>query len=450
MKKTFLIVLLLLSCVFIFAQLNPWLWVKNAGGTNYDGGNGIAVDARGNSYVTGGFEGTATFGSPTLTSNGEEDIFIAKLDSDGNWLWAKKAGGSDDDDGSGIAVDARGNIYVIGQFYSTATFGSTTLTSNGVTDIFIAKLDSSGNWLWAKNAGGKTEDIGSGIAVDASGNSYVTGCFNTRATATFGSTILTSNRISDIFVAKLDTKGNWLWAQNAGGTSDDYGSGIAVDASGNIYVTGDFDVTATFGSTTLTSNGYYDIFVAKLDSCGNWLWAQNAGGTSGDYGSGIAVDASGNIYVTGNFYGDANFGSTTLTSCGVTDIFIAKLNSSGNWLWAKKAGGTSSDYGSGIAVDASGNSYITGDFRGSATFGATTLTSNGNWDIFVAKLDSRGNWLWAQNAGGTSGDFGSDIAIDVNRNSYITGNFQGFATFGDITLTSSGGNDIFVAKVHIP
>jgi len=457
MKKTFLIVLLLLSCVFIFAQLNPWIWVKNAGGTNGDYSNGIAVDANGNSYVTGCFGGSVTFGSTTLTSSGGFDIFVAKLDSSGNWLWAKNAGGTSFDYGSGIAVDASGNSYVTGYFNGTATFGSTTLTSNGDTDIFVAKLDSSGNWLWAKNAGGTGDERGNCIEVDASGNSYVTGTFGS-ATATFGSTTLRSNGGKDIFIAKLNSNGDWLWAQRAGGTDYDEGYGIAVDASGNIYVTGQFYSSATFDLTNLTSNGDRDIFIAKLDSSGNnWLWAKNAGGTSFDYGSGIAVDASGNSYVTGYFADSATFGSTSLTSNGYYDIFIVKLDSDGNWLWAQNAGGTDGDWGYGIAVDTSGNSYITGYFADSATFGSTTLTNYGDEDIFIAKLDSSGNWLWANKAGGTDGDWGKDIAVDANRNSYVTGYFRGTttvgATFGNITIYGSGissNYNVFVAKVHIP
>jgi hypothetical protein len=455
MKKTFLIVLLLLilySCVVNFAQLNPWLWAKKAGGIFSDSGHGIAVDASGNSYVTGFFGSSATFGSTTLISNGEEDIFIAKLDSSGKWLWAKNAGGTSDDGGSDIAVDVNGNSYVTGHFQDTATFGSTTLTSSGSADIFIAKLDSSGNWLWTTKAGGIGDDGGSDIAVDTSGNSYVTGNF--RGTVTFGSTTLTSNGDSDIFIAKLDNRGNWLWVKKAGGTDHDIGHGIAVDASGNSYVTGDFDGTATFGDITLTSNGYYDIFVAKLDSSGNWLWAMNAGGTYIDWGWDIAVDANGNSYVTGHFDRTANFGSNTLTSYGYWNIFVTKLDSSGNWLWAKNAGGTGYDEGCDIAVDARGNSYVTGYFKGSATFGSTTLT---NEDIFVAKLDCNGNWLWAKNAGGSSNDSGNGIAVDASGNSYVTGYFKGTATagttFGNITIYGSGESlniDIFVTKVHIP
>ena len=181
---------------------------------------------------------------------------------------------------------------------------------------------------------------------------------------------------------------NWLWAKQAGGISGDKGYSIAVDAYGNSYITGYFRESATFGTTTLTSSSDYgsDIFVAKMDINGNWLWAKQAMGTYSNYGNDIAVDANGNSYVTGYFWGNATFGTTTLTSSGQYDIFVAKMDSNGNWLWAKQAGGTSYDDGYSIAVDDNGNSYVTGYFKSNATFGTTTLTSGGIYDIFVAKI----------------------------------------------------------------
>ena len=445
MKKTLLFVLLLLCTTFIFAQIDVWQWAKQAGGTDYDFGQDIAIDSSGNSYITGYFPGNASFGTTELTSSGGIDIFVAKLDSDGNWLWAQKAGGTSDDGGYSIAIDSSGNSYVTGYFHSTASFGNITLTSSGSYDIFVAKLDSNGNWLWAKKAGGTSDDYGYSITIDFSGNSYVTGYFY--STASFGTTTLTSSGDCDIFVAKMDSSGNWLGANQAGGTGEDYGFSIAIDSSGNSYVTGYFQGIAYFGTTTLTSSGGDDIFVATLNNGGNWQWAQKAGGTSPDYGYGIAIDSSGNSYVTGYFWGTASFGTTTLTSSGDIDIFIAKLDSSGNWLGAKQAGGTSNDYGYGIAIDSLGNSYVTGYFEGTASFGTTTLTSNGGNDIFVAKLDSSGNWLWAHKAGGTSNDLGYGIDTDSSGNSYVTGYFKETASFGTTTLDSSGWFDIFVAKL---
>jgi uncharacterized membrane protein YqhA len=448
MKKTLLFALLLLCTTFIFAQSDVWLWARKAGGTQDDKVYSIDIDSSGNSYVTGYFKGTASFGTTTLTSIGNWDIFVAKLDSSGNWLWAKQAGGTDYDCGYDIATDSSGNSYVTGCFQGTASFGSTTLTSYGGYDIFVAKLDSSGNWLWAKKAGGTSPDYGYDIAIDSSGNSYVTGYFY--STASFGDITLTSSGDYDIFVAKLDNSGNWLWAHKAGGPNEDYGYSIATDSSGNSYVTGYFKGTASFESTNLTSSGDRDIFVAKLNSYGSWLWAKKAGGTNRDGGCGIATDSSGNSYITGYFEGAASFGGSNLTSSGWYDIFVAKLNSIGNWLWAKKAGGIDWDEGCGIATDSSGNSYVTGYFMGTASFGTTNLTSSGGYDIFIAKLDSNGNWLDLQKAGGTNSDSGCGIATDSSGNTYLTGYFRETAYFGDINLTSSGNQDIFVAKAHIP
>ena len=450
MKKTFIFFILVLCSVALFAQNVDWLWAKKAGGTSYDSSSSIAVDANGNSYITGYFYGSATFGTTTLTSSGGSDIFVAKLDINGNWLWAKKAGGTDFDFGNSIAVDANGNSYVTGYFSGSANFGTTTLTSSSeyYTEIYVAKLDINGNWLWANKAGGTGWDYGYGIAVDANGNSYVTGAF--AESAIFGTTTLTSSGGSDIFVAKLDSSGNWLWAKQAGGTDYDDGYGIVVDINGNSYVTGIFySSNCSFGSTTLTSSGGSDIFVAKLDINGNWLWAKQAGGTDNDFGYGIAVDANGNSYITGGFKESATFGTTTLTSSGYYDydIFVTKLDIDGNWLWAKQAGGTGDEGSNSIAVDANGNSYITSGFEESVNFGTTTLTSSGYLDIFVAKIDHNGNWLWAKQAGGAIDDCGYGIAVDANGNSYVTGFFMESANFGTTTLTSSGDRDIFVAKL---
>ena len=188
----------------------------------------------------------------------------------------------------------------------------------------------------------------------------------------------------------MDASGNWLWATKAGGTGRDEGYGIKIDAAGNSYVTGYFVGTATFGSYSTTGSSSYDIFVAKMDGDGNWLWVTQAGGTNVSYGYGITTDAAGNSYVTGRFSGTPIFGSYSLTSSGLADIFVAKINTDGDWQWAAKAGGTGLERGIGITIDAAGNSYVTGRFDGTASFGPHSLTSTSVscCDIFVAKLNS--------------------------------------------------------------
>ena len=346
---------------------------------------------------------TIIFGTTTLTNNTSgnyPEIFIAKYNASGNVLWAKSAGGSGYDEGQSISVDASGNSYITGFFTSpTITFGTTTLINkdslNGSADIFIAKYDASGNVLWAKSAGGN--DIGQSIAVDASGNSYITGYFLSH-TITFGTITLTNNGGYDIFIAKYDASGNVVWAKSAGGSGYDEGYSISLDTSGNSYITGYFSSpTITFGATTLInydSTGYEDIFIAKYDASGNVIWAKSAGGNSDDWGQSICTDVSGNSYITGWFNSPTiTFGATTLIndSTGYEDIFIAKYDASGNVIWAKSAGGSDSYLveSANICVDANGNSYITGCFNSpTITFGTTTLTNNSNGNIFIAKLDN--------------------------------------------------------------
>jgi len=415
MKKSFTLnsIALLLGLMWQqTASAQPGLVLaKNMGGTNTDRGYSIAVDASGNVYTTGYFAGTADFNpdpaiSYTLTSAGGYDIFVSKLNSSGNFVWAKTMGGTSGDYGLDIVVGASGNVYTTGFFGGTADFNpdpaiSYTLTSAGGDDIFVSKLDASGAFVWAKNMGGVSGDIAYSIALDGSGNVYTTGIF--QSTADFNpdpaiSYTLTSAGLEDIFVSKLNSSGNFVWVKNMGGTSLDYCKSIALDASGNIYTTGYFDGTADFDpdpaiSYTLTSAGGTDIFVSKLDASGTFVWAKRMGGTSADYCQSIALDGAGNVYTTGYFQGTVDFdpgaGTSNLVSAGGYDIFVSELDASGNFLCAGSMGGTSTDVGLSIALDGSGNAYTTGFFGGTADFdpctGISNLTSAGSDDIFVAK-----------------------------------------------------------------
>jgi hypothetical protein len=444
------------------------------GGASSDQGNSIAVDSSGNLYTTGYFEGTVDFdpgaGTSNLTSAGGSDVFVSKLDSSGNFVWAKSFGGTSSDIGNSIAVDSSGNVYTTGFFEGTVDFdpgaGTSNLTSAGDSDVFVSKLNSSGNFVWAKGLGGTSSDFGFSIAVDSSGNVYTTGSF--AGTADFdpgaGTTTLTSAGNVDVFVSKLNSSGNFVWAKGLGGASFDSGNSIAVDSSGNLYTTGYFEGTVDFdsgaGTNNLTSAGGADVFVSKLDSSGNFVWAKSFGGTSSDIGQSIAVDSSGNVYTTGYFQGTADFdpgtGTTTLTSAGNVDVFVSKLNSSGNFVWAKGFGGDAFDYGNSIAVDSSGNLYTTGYFQGTVDFDpgteTSTLTSAGSVDVFVSKLNSSGNFVWAKSFGGTSLDLGTSIAVDsTGGNIYTTGTFGGTVDFdpgaGTSNLTSAGSYDVFVLKL---
>jgi hypothetical protein len=277
---------------------------------------------------------------------------------------------------------------------------------------------------------------------------------------------LTSVGADDVFVSKLDSSGNFVWARAMGGTGGDVGRAVAVDATGNVYTTGSFQGTADFnpgpGVFNLTSVGGDDVFVSKLDSAGNFLWARAMGGTGSvftDRGTGVAVDAAGHVYTTGTFTGMVDFdpgpGVFNLTSVGGHDVFVSKLDSAGNFLWARAMGGIASDEGKGVVVDGSGNAYITGNFQDTADFdpgpGVFSLTSAGNNDVFVSKLDSAGSFVWAGAMGGGSSDVGFGVAVDAAGNVYTTGWFSVTADFdpgpGAFNLTSAGFEDVFVSKL---
>ncbi len=346
--------------------------------------------------------------------------------------------------------------------------------------LILGNIATAQELKWAKSAGGTGFEEIIGITIDDAGNSFVCGYYE--ASTTFGATeanetILISPGSSSIFIAKYDENGLLVWAKSAGGSSFDTAEDIALDGTGNIYITGFFSGSATFGlnetnETTLTSLGSDDIFVAKYNGNGELVWATQAGGLNNgffarDFGTAIAVDDAGNSYITGAFHFTATFGDgeaneTNLTSAGSEDAFLAKYDTNGLLQWAKRAGGAGgrffSDRGKDIAIDDAGNSYVTGYFNGAATFGsgeanATILNSSGSEDIFLAKYDGNGLLQWAKSAGSSAGDMGNSIDIDDNGNSYITGYFSDMATFGSgetnaTTLNSAGSFDSYFAKYN--
>jgi len=445
MKKILIITAsLLISLNSLYSQ--SWQWTKQAGGLSSDIGQSIAVDSLGNQYIAGPFFGKANFGETELTPSGSYDIFIAKLDASGNFLWAKRAGGTGFDIATSVAVDKMGNCYVAGAFSQIAQFGAVPLlTSSGYYDVFVTKISSNGEFVWAKKAGGVEDEQANAVTVDNSGNVYIAGSFKDKSI--FGSTELTaSGENTDLFVAKLDYNGNFIYAKKAGGADDDQATSIGTDSLGNLYVTGSFMSTAQFGDISLTSNGTYDAFVAKIGQNGDFSYVKKAGGNGDDFGQSIAVDAAGNQYLLGSFQNNLTVNSTTLTADGYSDILIAKLDNTGNFIYAKRAGGSGEDYGFSNVVDKYGNRYLTGNFEQIAHIGSFELTSAGLWDVYIAKLNPDGDCLSALRAGGSGDDIGNGIGIDKQGNAYTTGSFRTVAQFGETALTPYGSDDIFVTK----
>lgn len=453
----------------ILAALSPnsfgqnFQWAKQIGGVGWDEVTSIKTDNN-NVYTVGLFIGTVDFdpgiGVFNLTSVGEKDAFICKLDPAGNFMWAKHYGDSASiDEKSALGIDSSGNLYITNSFLGTVDFdpgpGSFYLTSQGMDrDVFIQKLDVNGNFIWAKQIGGPfvpsfpTPAHSNAIAVDSSGNLYLTGYFDGTVDfdpdSAFTFDMTSQFNASDIFVCKLNTDGNFIWAKQFTGTQSQGGVGyaIAVDGSGNVYSTGTIGGTVdldpglnTFYLTTSVPN-QTEIYISKLDSFGNFLWAKPMGPGEG---SAIVVDENNTIYSSG------------WTPLGYTPV-INKHDSAGNLLWAKQLGGMN---GQSIALDNNGNVYTTGLCFGTNDFdpgpGVFNLTG-GNSDSFISKLDSLGNFLWAGLLAGTNQVWVNGITIDMNNNIYTAGFFNETADFDPSVSTfnlisSDIGYDIFINKL---
>lgn len=449
------------------AQVPDWLWAKSEGGANFDLATSIVVDPTGNIYVAGNFESsTITLGSTVLTNIGgyKSDIFLVKYDANGNVLWAKSAGGPDHDNVNSIALDASGNCYIAGHFFSNSckfrqsTNEYLTLWNSGYDDMFLVKYDVNGNAVWARNATGFDRQEAFSVTVDASGNPYVAGYFFwaikfetiqlLNANMSFGGR-------GDVFLAKYNTNGDVLWAKSAGGTGNDIATSCVVDSSGNIYVTGWFATAFTFGSDSLSSVGGYDVFLTKYDISGNVVWAKSAGGTDSDLAYSVALDFLGNIYIAGNFRSEQiNFGSTNLQNSGyfTEDVFLAKYNADGNELWAKSAVGSGNDQAFSVAVDTWGNPYLAGSYSSASIFFGSHLLTNTNlndYAIFLSKYNANGNAVWATSMNGTEDEQANCVAVDVSENVYLSGYFRSpTLNCGPHTLTNAGHENLFLAKLN--
>jgi parallel beta-helix repeat protein len=449
--KLYILCTVFLQGFISYGQILDWSWVRSAGGLYTDKSYSISTDYSGNIYTTGFYVGTANFGSLSLPGFGEQDIFIAKYNPSGNPLWVRRIGGIWSDHGYAVGNDKSGNCYVTGRFNYYAYIGTDTLSSSGAYTIFLAKFDSAGNYLWVKQAVCDSYSYGNGISVDSSGNSFITGSY--ADTAHFDSITLypsSNNHImGNIFIAKYNTNGDILWAKQAGGKGSDEARAITTDPFGNVYITGVFSDTAFFDTTIIISKNIWNIFVAKYSIDGNFLWVRSMSRTGNIGGSGIACNSVGNCFVTGSFQDTLTIDSTTLVSYGLSDIFIAEYNSSGDYIWAKRAGGSGNDAGKGISADIKNNSFfLTGSFENHAIFDTTELTSNGGTDIFIAEYDNTGNVKWVKSVGGIQDDEGNGITSDNQGSVYFTGDYSSPSVYFDtIFLHDNGNSNIFIGKL---
>jgi hypothetical protein len=456
-------------------------WIKTAGNTGSEFSESVVSDIDGSVYVVGSFSGTVDFdpgvGSFQLTASGNTDLFVQKLDAAGNFIWAKHIGGIGanirTNRGKTIALDSHGDVYIGGHFDKTVDFdpngGGSQLSAIGTSvDAFILKLRANGNFLWAKAFGGVGRDQVNSITIDAQDNVCTTGNFY--KTVDFdpgvGTYMLTATSSQGIFVSKLNSNGNFIWAKKVSGDDPIQAFSIGTNEANDIYITGSFEGTADFdpgsGVVNLTSsssnNSTSDAYLLKLDMNGVYQWVKQVKGSSYVSGHALTVNPAGDIYMTGEFLQTANFdlpwGVISLLSVGSRDIFITKVSASGDFIWVRQFGDSATDLPFGIATDLEGNVYTTGYFSQKVDFNSgdpSGILTAQSYDVFVLKLDKNGSDEWVHQFGGEGKDIGWGIHVDLDGSVYVAGQFEKAAYFssglGGPGVVSNGLEDAFVFKL---
>lgn len=462
MKKQLISALLLMILKASFSQNFEWA-KDNIGGSE------VIADASGNIYTVGHRNHIRSHGSGFCTTT-----FIDKRDSAGNLIWTQESAIIGDSVQSysvthGIGLDGIGNIYISGSLVDSVAFGNTTLIADSVDyDVFIAKCSPTGQWLWAKSAGGKSSDFSTGICVDATGNSYITGNINSD-NAHFDTITVTSK--AGAYIAKYNSSGSVQWvktmdAPNANGYAMVYS--IGMNAFDNLYITGKLFDTVNVNSSITIFDGPF--FVANSNMAGEWQWAKTAKSDASAVGISLVADDASNVYIGGVFSSSLYFGNDSLALPLDFDshIFIVKYNDSGDFQWAKKiAPGDRSEGLNEMALDPSGtNIYLAGSFTSShITIGSTTFTKAESWnadprDGFIAQMDASGNFQWAKQVKAISCNEGSArvhiSAIHTAFNGtkvYATGEIICKGDFGNnMTVDNAWGEsafNFFLAKMNI-
>lgn len=406
---------------------------------------GIAVDGDGNTLVTGSFAGSMTIGAETLTSAGGLDIFVLKLDPKGALIWAESFGGALDQIGNAIAADSAGNVVVAGDLKGSMMFGGQTVASAGLDDALVVKLDASGKPLWAKAFGDAASQSAKSVEVDKADNIVLFS--SVEGTTSFGGPGLTSAGAQDVVLAKLNQGGNHLYSKIFGGAGADAIGGVALDSAGYTIITGSFSSSVNFGGAPLTSAGGSDVFVARFSEAGIHFWSKAFGDAADQFARGVAADSAGSVVLTGSFFGTLDLGGPALTSAGGEDIFVAKLDASGAHQWSKAFGDASAQSARAVMVDKTGGVLVAGSLVGTADFGGGALTSAGLGDALVVKLDGSGAHVWSRVFGDGDDQAARALAVDAAGSALVAGQFKGKLSLDGIALASAGLFDVFVAKL---
>lgn len=405
-------------------------WTTTGGGLSRDSISDLTVDKEGNIYITGQMAGSIKFGSVLAEAWAQKDAYVAKFDAQGNVLWAYRFGGTLDDKGAAITVDSRGYVTIAGEFRGTIGTNPRNLVSHGSDqeDIFIAHFSPKGSLEWAHAITGPGADGSRALAVDSKNNIYLVGAFY--YTSSFQGANLRADHNYSAFVTKIAPNGSFQWTRQTQGIDFELAEAITIDSQDNITIAGTFQGGATFGTTSLKSKGSGDFFVARLDTEGNWLWARNHGGPGGEKLTDLVTDAKGDLYAAVNCAHNSILGSTTLELPVGNYACVVKLDSAGKILWVKHSKEPTLAAYLKLAVDAQNNVYFSGSNDGPLAFGehSVPLTPK-NTDGFVAALSADGTWQWVHGLVGKNVDVFTNLAVGKDNSLIVTGIYSDQAIF---------------------
>ncbi len=425
-------------------------WLTTVGGEADDELLAVATDDDGNTFVAGLFRGTLRLsGMAPLVSEGSSDVVVLSLAPDGVVRWARRLGGPGADVANAIGLDAAGNVYLGGSFAAMADFGSGPIPAVGESDVFVASLTAAGAPRWVRTFGGDGPDAAFALTVDAQGP-YIAG--TVRGRVDFGGGPTTGSPSAEAFVVALDPEGLFRWSRRFGPVAPRTGSasayGIAAAPDGAIALVGFFQGAIDIGADVLVSAGNYDLFVTSLSPVGAPRWSRRVGAASVDWAQAVAVDALGNLYLTGYYQGVVDFGGGALTAPTGTDGFVASYTAGGGHRWSRRFGGATGVFGTaigyGVKTDPAGNVVIGGLFGGNVDFGNGLRTSAGLGDMFLASYTTAGTPRWSRRIGGRGDDAVRAIAVDGRAAVYAVGAFDDTVDFGFGAVASVGEGDGFV------
>jgi hypothetical protein len=420
--------------------VQPAAWIKQFGDQEDQYITGVAVDAENNIIVTGKVSGTIHFGGDELKSAGDYDAFLAKLDAEGNHLHSKRIGHIGTDQATAVAVDSDGNIFVTGAFQGTVDIGEQPETSAGGYDMFIAKLDAGGQFLWTKTFGNMSEQLPISVTADPDGNVIVTGC-NT-GMIDFGGGAKGGQGNRDIFVLKLDGDGTHLWSLVDGSGIHDCGTRVVTDSSGNVYVAGYFASNFDLGADPLVTLGGRDVFLTKLTPDLEPAWSKTIGGPGDDDVGVVTLDRDENPILTGSFAQSVNLAGDAVVSKNGLEPFAAAFDAEGGWMWGHAFEEPDHQYLRGAVVDPAGDLFICGHT-------ANPLDPS-RPDLYVAKVNVKGEVLWKEAPEAALEQAATFITIDTAGSPIMVGNFAGTFDLGGAARTSNGKRDVFIYKLNNP